>query len=308
MKIGIIGAGYVGSATAFSLIMTSVAHKVILVDLNEKKAQAEAMDIAHAAPFASAGKIKACNYTDLQGCEIVIITAGANQKPGETRLDLLSRNVKIFENIIPQVVANAPDSILLIATNPVDIMTKVALKLSGFAKTRVIGSGTVLDTARFRNLLGLYLGASTKSVHADVLGEHGDSEVLIWSSAEAGTLSLEEYAAHAGKELDEHIKSEITDGVVNAAYKIIDGKGTTYYGIAGAITHICRAISNNEYAILTVSSEHDDVLGVNQVCMSLPTVINRQGVYRVIKPKISEKEEKLLRISAQKISDFSQNL
>lgn len=308
MKIGIIGAGYVGSATAFSLIMTSVANKVILVDLNEKKAQAEAMDIAHAAPFASAGKIKAGNYTDLQGCEIVIITAGANQKPGETRLDLLSRNVKIFENIIPQVVANAPDSILLIATNPVDIMTKVALKLSGFAKTRVIGSGTVLDTARFRNLLGLYLGASTKSVHADVLGEHGDSEVLIWSSAEAGTLSLEEYAAQAGKELNEHIKSEITDGVVNAAYKIIDGKGATYYGIAGAITHICRAISNNEYAILTVSSEHDDVLGVNQVCMSLPTVINRQGVYRVIKPKISEKEEKLLRISAQKISDFSQNL
>lgn len=308
MKIGIIGAGYVGSATAFSLIMTSVAHKVILVDLNEKRAQAEAMDIAHAAPFASAGKIKAGNYTDLKGCEIVIVTAGANQKPGETRLDLLNRNVKIFENIIPQVVANAPDSILLIATNPVDIMTKVALKLSGLSKTRVIGSGTVLDTARFRTLLGLYLGASTKSVHADVLGEHGDSEVLVWSSAEAGTLSLEEYAAQVGKELDEHIKSEITDGVVNAAYKIIDGKDATYYGIAGAITHICRAISNNEYAILTVSSNHDNVLGVNQVCMSLPTVINRQGVYRVIKPKISEREEKLLRISAQKISDFSQDL
>ena len=218
MKVGIIGAGSVGSAAAFSLMMTGVAHKVVLIDMNEKKAQAEAMDIAHAAPFGHAGKIKAGTYEDLEGCEIVIVTAGANQKPGETRIDLLGRNVKIFESIIPQVAKHAPNSILLITANPADIMTEVARKLSGFPKERVIGSGTVLDTSRFRTLLAFYLGVSTKSVHADVIGEHGDSEVLIWSNAEAGTLSLDEYAASVNKVLDDAKKAEIKDGVVNAAF------------------------------------------------------------------------------------------
>ena len=287
MKVGIIGAGSVGSAAAFSLMMTGVAHKVVLIDMNEKKAQAEAMDIAHAAPFGHAGKIKAGTYEDLDGCEIVIVTAGANQKPGETRIDLLGRNVKIFESIIPQVAKYAPDSILLITANPADIMTEVARKLSGFPKERVIGSGTVLDTSRFRTLLAFYLGVSTKSVHADVIGEHGDSEVLIWSNAEAGTLSLDEYAASVNKVLDDAKKAEIKDGVVNAAYKIIEGKGATFYGIAGALTQICRAINNNEYAILTVSSHHDDIEGVKGVSLSLPTVINKKGVFHVISPKLS---------------------
>lgn len=305
MKVGIIGTGAVGSATAFSLMTTGVAHKIILIDMNEKKAIAEAMDIAHAAPFTSAGKIKAGNYEDLKGCKIVIVTAGANQKPGETRIDLLERNVKIFENIIPQVAKNAPDSILLITANPADIMTKVALKLSGFPKERVIGSGTVLDTARFRTLLAFYLGVSTKSVHADVLGEHGDSEVLIWSSAEAGTLSLEEYAQSVGKILNDSKKAEINDGVVNAAYQIIEGKGATCYGIAGALTQICRAINNNDYSILTVSSLHSDVEGINEVCLSLPTVINRHGIYHVITPKLSSEEHNKLQKSARTIKEYS---
>ena len=305
MKVGIIGAGSVGSATAFSLITTGVAHKVVLIDMNEKKAQAEAMDIAHAAPFANAGKIKSGNYEDLQGCSVVIVTAGANQKPGETRIDLLGRNVAIFKGIIPQVAQYAPNSILLITANPADIMTEVAIKLSGFPRERVIGSGTVLDTARFRTLLAFYLGVSTKSVHADVLGEHGDSEVLVWSSAEAGTLSLEEYAAGVNKTLDADKKAEITDGVINAAYQIIEGKGATFYGIAGALTHICRAINNNEFAILTVSSHHDEVEGVKDVCLSLPTVINRHGVYHVITPRLSEKEHSLLKESAIKMKEYS---
>ena len=273
MKVGIIGAGSVGSAAAFSLMMTGVAHKIVLIEINEKKAQAEAMDIAHAAPFTSAGKIKAGTYEDLEGCEVVIVTAGANQKPGETRIDLLGRNVKIFESIIPQVAKYAPNSILLITANPADIMAEVALKLSGFPKERVIGSGTVLDTSRFRTLLAFYLGVSTKSVHADVLGEHGDSEV--------------------------------NDGVVNAAYKIIEGKGATCFGIAGALTQICRAINNNDYSILTVSSHHEDVEGVKGVCLSLPTVINRRGIFHVITPKLSVEEHAKLKSSAEKMKDFS---
>jgi len=305
MKVGIVGAGSVGSAAAFSLMMTGVAHKVVLIDTNEKKAQAEAMDIAHAAPFGNAGKIKSGTYEDLKGCGIVIVTAGANQKPGETRINLLERNVKIFESIIPQIARFAPDSILLITANPVDIMTEVALKLSGFPKERVIGSGTVLDTARFRTLLAFYLGVSTKSVHADVIGEHGDSEVLIWSSAEAGTLSLDEYAASLGKNFDAAKKAEIGDGVVNAAYKIIEGKGATFYGIAGALTQICRAVNNNEYAILTVSSHHDDIEGVKDVCLSLPTVINRMGIFHVISPKLSDAERGKLKSSAEIMKEYS---
>ena len=305
MKIGIIGAGAVGSAAAFSLVMTGVAHKVILIDANQQKALAEATDIAHAAPFASAAKIKAGTYADLKDCGIVIVTAGANQKPGETRIDLLGRNVKIFADIIPQIVQYAPDCILLITANPADIMTEVALKLSGFPKERVIGSGTVLDTARFRTLLAFFLGVSTKSVHADVLGEHGDSEVLVWSNAEAGTLTLEEYAADMGKVLDDAKKAEINDGVVNAAYQIIAGKGATCYGIAGALTQICRAIGNNDYSILTVSSHHAEVEGIKDVSLSLPTVINRRGIHHVITPKLDAEEHAKLRKSAETMKEYT---
>ena len=305
MKVGIIGVGSVGSATAFSLITTGVAHNVVLVDTNMKKAVAEATDIAHAAPFANAAKINAGDYADLAGADIVIVTAGANQKEGETRIDLLERNVRIFESIIPQVVKYAPDTILLITANPADIMTEVALKLSGFAKERVIGSGTALDTARFRTLLADYLEVSARSVHADVLGEHGDSEVLIWSSAEAGTLTLEEYAADVGKTLDDAKKAEINEGVVRAAYKIIEGKGATAYGIAGALTKICRAISHNDHSILTVSSHHANVEGINDVCLSLPTVLNRNGVYHVITPKLSAEEHAKLRKSAETMKEYS---
>lgn len=306
MKIGIIGAGFVGSATAFSLVMTGVAHKIILVDINKQKAEAEAEDISHAAPFASASKVLSGDYEDLHNSDIVIVTAGANQKPDESRTDLLARNVKIFEDIIPQIAKYAPQCILIIATNPVDVMTEVALKLSGFNTERVIGSGTVLDTARFRTLLGQKFDISAKSVHADVLGEHGDSEVLIWESAEAGTLTLEEYASSCHKKLDAIARDEITDNVVNAAYKIIAGKGYTNYGIAGALTHICRAIAGNEHAILTVSSHHDEFAGTRDVCLSLPTVINRNGVFHVIKPKLSAEEQSELQDSANKMKNFTQ--
>lgn len=305
MKVGIIGAGSVGSATAFALIMRGVARKVVLIDANEKKARAEAMDIAHAAPFAYANKVKAGTYEDLKGAEVVIVTAGANQKPGETRIDLLGRNAKIFESIIPQVAKYAPDTILLITSNPADIMTEVAIKLSGFPRERVIGSGTVLDTSRFRTLLGYHLGVSPKSIHANVLGEHGDSEVLAWSNGDAGSVQIEELARMENKPFTADVKAHIDDCVRNAAYKIIDGKGATFYGIAGALCQICQAISNNEYAILTVSTHHDDVEGVKDVCLSLPTVVGKRGVHGIIYPKLSESEHNDLRYSAQKIKEYS---
>ena len=305
MKVGIIGAGQVGSATAFALIMRGVARKVVLIDANQQRAEAEAMDIAHATPFAYANKVKAGTYSDLKGCEVVIVTAGANQKTGETRIDLLGRNVKIFENIIPQITQNAPDCILLIATNPVDIMTDVALKLSGFPKERVIGSGTILDTARFRTLLGYHLGISPKSVHANVLGEHGDSEVLIWSNGDGGTVQIEELARMTNKDLTPEVIAQIDDCVRNAAYKIIEGKGATYYGIAGGLCRICQAITTNEYAILTVSSLHDDIEGIKDVCLSMPSVIGKRGIHSVIYPRLSESEHRDVKFSAEKIKEHS---
>ena len=306
MKVGIIGAGGVGSATAFALIMQGVARKVVLIDANKKRAWAEAMDIAHATPFAFASKVKCGDYEDLTGSEVVIITAGANQKVGESRIDLLERNISIFQNIIPQVVKSAPNAVLLIATNPVDIMTEVALNLSGFSRERVIGSGTVLDTARFKTLLGYHLGVSTKSIHANVIGEHGDSEVLVWSNGDAGTVPLMQLAEKQAHPITPMIVDEIDDCVRNAAYKIIEGKGSTFYGIAGALCRICQAIATNEYAILTVSSQHDEVEGIKDVCLSLPTVIGKRGVHQVIYPPLSEDERILLENSAIKIKDYSE--
>ncbi len=305
MKIGIIGAGQVGSATAFALVLRGVAREVILIDTNTKKAEAEALDISHATTFAYASKIYAGTYQDLAGVDVVIITAGANQRPGETRIDLMERNAAIFSSIVHQIVEVAPDCIIIVASNPVDIMADYTLKLSGLPKTRVFGSGTILDTSRFRTLLGEHLGISSKSVHANVLGEHGDSEVLVWSNGDAGTLPIATLAEDLGRPLTAEVKAKIDDNVRNAAYKIIEGKGATFYGIAGGLTRICQAIGTNENAILTVSSFHEDVEGIKNVCLSLPTIINKNGIEKVIYPRLSSEEHALLRISAQKLKDYS---
>ncbi len=304
MQIGIIGTGAVGAATAFALMMKGVARKITLVDINHQKASAEAADIAHAAPFADGNKIKAGTYSDLQDCDIIVITAGANQKAGETRIDLLERNVKIYSGIIPQISRYASEALLIVATNPVDVMTYVTLKMTGLSASHVIGSGTVLDTARFRTDLGYHLGVSPKSIHANVLGEHGDSEVLCWSSGDAGTLPLDVLSADLGCPLTDEVKSKIDDDVRNAAYRIIEGKGATCYGIAGAITRICQAITSNEYAVLTVSSLHQKIVGVDNVCLSLPSVIGKRGIHRVLTPHLNSQEEKLLFASASKIKQL----
>ncbi len=305
MKIGIIGAGGVGSSTAFALIMRGVARKIVLIDQNKSRAEAEAEDIAHATPFAYANKIKAGTYADLKGAAVVIITAGINQKPGQTRNDLLAANVKIFEDIIPQIITHAPDTILIIATNPVDIMTSVALKISGFPTNRVFGSGTVLDTARFRTLLGYHLGVSPKSIHANVLGEHGDSEVLIWSNALAGTIQIEQLAQSINKPLTLEIKKQIDNNVRNAAYHIINGKGSTTFGIAGALTRICQAINSNEYAILNVSSFHNEIEDSHNICISMPCIIGKRGIHGNLYPTFSEDEHQQLRKSANIIEQLS---
>lgn len=305
MKIGIIGAGGVGSSTAFALIMRGVARKIVLIDQNKSRAEAEAEDIAHATPFAYANKIKAGTYADLKGAAVVIITAGINQKPGQTRNDLLAANVKIFEDIIPQIITHAPDTILIIATNPVDIMTSVALKISGFPTNRVFGSGTVLDTARFRTLLGYHLGVSPKSIHANVLGEHGDSEVLIWSNALAGTIQIEQLAQSINKPLTLEIKKQIDNNVRNAAYHIINGKGSTTFGIAGALTRICQAINSNEYAILNVSSFHNEIEDSHNICISMPCIIGKRGIHGNLYPTFSEDEHRQLQKSANIIEQLS---
>ena len=306
MKIGIIGAGNVGSATAFSLIIQGIARKIVLIDTNTKRMMAEATDIAHAAPFSYAGKIKAGTYEDLTGCTAVIVTAGANQKEGEPRTSLLERNVRIFENIIPQIAKYAPDCMMIIASNPVDIMTYVALRLSNFPKERVFGSGTVLDSARFRTLLGYHLSVSPKSVHANVLGEHGDSEVLIWSSAVAGSIQIEELAKQIHKPFFPELKAQIDDQVRHAAYTIIEGKGATSYGIAGALSRICQAIAGNEHAVLNLSAFHEKIEGAQNICMSYPCILGKRGIIGKLYPRCSKEEHNALRASAATIANFIQ--
>jgi L-lactate dehydrogenase len=264
------------------------------------------MDISHSTPFTFGARVVAGDYKDLKDAGIIVITAGANQKPGETRLDLLEKNVGIFKSIIPEVVKYAPNAILVIAANPVDIMTEVTLKLSGFPKNRVFGTGTVLDSARFRSILGRHLGISPKSVHANVIGEHGDSEVLVWSSAVAGTTCVERLAGQIGKDLDKVVKGSIDNEVRNSAYTIIKGKGSTYFGIASATQYICNSIISDKHAILTVSSHHDEGIGgYDNICYSLPSIVSKNGVETALVPELCDGEREALEKSAATLSEYT---
>ncbi|MGI3185610.1 L-lactate dehydrogenase [Nioella aestuarii] len=299
MKVGIIGAGMVGSAAAFALIMRGEASEIVLVDVNHARAHAEAEDIAHAIPFASPAIVRAGDYADLDGAGVVILSCGVSQKPGETRLALLERNAGVFRQVVGQVMAVCPGAILLVASNPVDLMTQITTRLSGLPPGRVIGSGTILDTARFRWLVGRHLGISPGSVHGYVLGEHGDSEVLAWSSARAGSVALESFAAQVSAPLTEDVRQRIDAGVRGAAYTIIEGKGATWYGIGGGLARIVAAIAGDEQAVLSVSVVEPDVLGVPDVALSLPRTVGREGVTATLWPELSEGEESALRRSAE---------
>ncbi len=308
MKIGIVGAGMVGSSAGYAMALMGVGTEIVLVDANSGYAKAQAQDIAHATPFASTVDINAGDYADLAGAAVVILAAGVSQKPGETRLELLDRNVAVFREIVSKIMEVAPQTILLVATNPVDLMTLAAQRISGLPAARVIGSGTILDTARFRRLLGTHLNIAPQSIHAYVLGEHGDSEVPIWSSAMAGSVPITAFADQVGRPLDETMREQIASDVRNAAYTIISGKGATYYGIGAGLARIVRAILDNEGAVLSVSTVTENVEGVPDVPLSLPRVVGAGGVHADLTPPLSAEEREALRNGATIIADLARSL
>jgi L-lactate dehydrogenase len=299
MKIGIVGAGMVGASAAFAMVLRGVGGEIVLVDLNEKLAAAQTQDIVHATPFAYPVQLRSGHYRDLADARVVVLSAGVSQQPGETRIQLLDRNAAVFESIIPQVLEVAPKAVLLVATNPVDIMTQIATRISGLPRERVIGSGTILDTARFRTLLGEQLGISAGSVHAYVLGEHGDSEVLWWSGARAGAISVRGFAAQVRMPITDSVMMTIDDKVRRAAYHIIEGKGATYYGIGAGLARLAQAVLNDDRSVQTVSIVNEEVAGVRDVALSLPRIVGSGGVLTTIEPALDEAEFHALQNSAR---------
>jgi L-lactate dehydrogenase len=311
MKVSIIGSGFVGSTAAYALVLRRVVNDVLLVDLDKERAQAEASDILHAVPFVHAVNVSAGDYPDVAGSDVVIITAGVSQKPGETRLELLQRNAKVFQSVVPGVLEHAPDALLLVATNPVDVMTHLAAVYAadfGVSSTRIIGSGTTLDTARFRALLGQHLDVDPQHVHGYVVGEHGDSEVLTWSIVDIGGLPLPEYVARRGLSLDTERRRHIDDQVRNAAYHIIEGKGATYYGIGAALSRIVDVIAHNHRSILTLCTPTDDVVGVEDVTVSMPRLLGGTGVIDTLPLSLNDEETQALHDSARTIRGYLDDL
>lgn len=308
MKVGIIGCGFVGSTAAYAMALGGTASELVLVDLNQSLARAQAEDILHATPFGSPVRIAAGDYPALAGASVVVLACGVGQRPGETRLQLLDRNVQVFANVIPRVLQHAPAALLLVAANPVDLLTQAVTGISGLAPARIIGTGTILDTARFRTLLGEYLGVAPSSVHGYVLGEHGDSEVLVWSSARVGGVLLADFAGQTGRALTDEVKSGIDDGVRRAAYRIIEGKGATYYGIGAGIAKIVSAVRDDERALLTVSSVTRGLAEYEGLSLSLPRVVGAGGVLTTLRPDLSEQERSQLGKSAEILREAARSV
>ena len=302
MKIGIVGCGMVGSTAAFGLLMEGIGREIILVDLNRARAEAEADDLFHAVPFAHPLTVRAGDYVDLEGCRVVVIAAGVAQRPGETRIQLLQRNATVFEQVVPSILQYAGDTILLVVSNPVDIMTHLAAHFAasfGVPSTRVIGSGTMLDTARFRTLLGRRFGVDPQHVHAYVIGEHGDSEVLTWSLAAIAGMRLEEFASKRGEAiLTDGEKQLIDEQVRRAAYHIIAGKGATYYGIGGAVARLVDVLLNDQRAVLTICSRIQGVATCEGVTLGLPHIVGGQGAMGMIPLLLDATEQQGLQRSA----------
>ncbi len=296
-KVGVIGTGFVGSSFAFALMIRGLASELVLVDANREKAEGEVMDFSHGLSFTRPMKISAGSYDDLAGCQVVVLTAGAGQKPGESRLDLLSRNAAIFRSIVPEIVKHNPDGILLIATNPVDILTFTALTQSGMDPRRVVGSGTILDTSRFRFLLGQYYEVDPRSVHAYIVGEHGDSEIPLWSLANIGGVRLQEFAPLMNKNYNQADMDALFREVRDAAYEIIRRKGATYYAIGLGLVSIVEAILGNHRRVLSVSTLMTGHYGVKDICLSLPCVVGANGVEDILTLNLSPEEEEGFRRS-----------
>ncbi|WP_050697601.1 L-lactate dehydrogenase [Anaeromassilibacillus senegalensis] len=298
-KAAMIGCGAVGATSAFSLVQSGLFSELVLIDANQEKAEGEAMDLNHGLPFARPMKVYAGTYDDLADCFLIIITAGAAQKPDETRIDLVNKNVAIFKSIIPEIVKRNTEGILLVVSNPVDILTYVTLKLSGFPANRVIGSGTVLDTARLKYLLGEHLHVDSRSIHAFIIGEHGDSELAVWSSANVSGVDLNHFCELRGHYNHMEAMERIYTDVRDSAYEIIEKKGATYYGIAMAVRRICESIVRDEHSILPVSSLICGHYGLGDVCMGVPTVVGRNGAETVLDIPLSGLEQRKLMASAE---------
>jgi L-lactate dehydrogenase len=297
-RVAVVGAGNVGASFAYALLLSGLAAEIVLIDLNRARAEGEAMDLNHAVPFTHPTRVWAGDYADCAGAAVTVVAAGANQRPGETRLELVARNAAIFRAIIPQVAGANPEGIILVATNPVDVLTHTALRVSGLPPARVIGSGTTLDTARFRYLISRHFGVDARSVHAYIIGEHGDSEVPVWSLANIAGMRLAEYCAATGAALDEGARQGIYEQTRDAAYRIIERKGATYYAIGAGLLRIVEAILRDQRTVLTVSSLIEGAYGLSDVSLSLPTVIDRGGVEQVIRLRLADEEQEGLRRSA----------
>ena len=306
-KVAVIGCGFVGSSSAFALMQSGLFSEMVLIDADTKRAEGEAMDISHGISFARPMQIYAGNYDDITDAAIIVITAGANQKPDETRLDLIKKNAAIMKSIVGEIKKRDFGGILLIVSNPVDILTLIALKESGYPSNRVIGSGTVLDTGRFKYLLGEHLDVDSRSVHAFIIGEHGDSELAAWSNARIAGLKVNDFCELRGHFNHEQSMKKIFENVRNSAYEIIERKHATYYGIAMAVKRICEAIVRNEKSILPVSSLMTGEYGLNDVVLSIPAVVDETGVQKVIPIELNDEELTKLKDSANILKDIAKD-
>lgn len=311
-RIAIVGTGNVGATFAYALLQSGLAAEIVLIDRNMVRAEGEAMDLNHAVPLIHATRIWAGTYADTAGAAITVVTAGSGQKPGETRLDLVSRNYEIFKGIIPEIVKYNPNGIILVATNPVDVLSYAAWKISGLPANRVIGSGTILDTARFRYLISQHAGVDSRSVHAYIIGEHGDSEVPVWSLANIGGMDLKdycpgncpEYCDDCCKDFDTKVYGKIFTDTRDAAYEIIQRKGATYYAIGNGLLRIVEAILRGQDSVLCVSNLITGYYGIDDVYLSLPSVIGHNGIKRTMYLKLNEKEQKGIQHSAEVLHEI----
>ena len=307
-KAAVIGCGFVGSATAFTLMQSKLFSELVLLDVNADKADGEAKDISHGIPFAAPMKVYAGDYDDVADAAVIIVTAGANQKPDESRLDLVHRNVEIYKSIIPRIASRNFAGILLIVSNPVDILTYAALKISGYPKERVFGSGTVLDTARFRYLLSEHLQVASRSVHANIIGEHGDSELAVWSGANVAGIPINDFCELRGHYQHQESMERIYKTVRDSAYDIIQKKGATYYGVAMAVARIAESIVMNENAVLPVTSLMEGEYGLEGLCISVPTIVSQKGAEKVLEIPLSDEEKEKLLSSAKELKEVLDGL
>ncbi|MCB2156664.1 L-lactate dehydrogenase [bacterium] len=302
-RIAIVGVGAVGSTTAYAMIQAGVANEILLVDMDRRRAEGELMDLQHCVPFSKNVSLSVIDLPDLTDCDLVVITAGVAQKPGESRLDLVRRNVDIYRTFFPRLAVNNPEALFLIVTNPVDIMTRVALKLSCLPPSRVFGSGTVLDTARFRQLISQHCRIAPRNVHGYVIGEHGDSEVMVWSRAMIGAFHVEEYCRLHGIPFGDDQKREISKDVRRAAYEIIERKGATHFAIGLATVRLAESLSHSQHSLYTVSRQFHGLYGLHEVCLSIPTLISRAGAVEHLELTLAEPEHEKLMESAEVLEE-----